>query len=43
MKGWATYVAIIDEDAENSAGSALNQDPATVGNQPRTWRIKVSR
>jgi hypothetical protein len=43
LKRGATYVAIVGPQAEDSAGVALDQDPATAGNQPKTWKIKVRR
>lgn len=37
----ATYIAAVTRGTKDLAGNALDQDPATAGNQPKIWRFKV--
>lgn len=37
----ATYTATVTAGAKDVAGNALDQNPATAGNQARTWRFTV--
>ncbi len=41
LRSGATYVATVTPAAKDSAGNALDQDPNTTGNQPRSWRFRV--
>ena len=38
----ATYVAKVTSGAQDLAGNALDQKPATAGNQSKTWKFKVA-
>jgi hypothetical protein len=38
----ATYVATVTTGAQDLAGNALDQNPATAGNQNKTWTFKVA-
>jgi hypothetical protein len=37
----ATYIATVRTGARDLAGNALDQNPNTAGNQPKTWRFTV--
>lgn len=41
LEAGATYIANVSAGAKDVAGNALDQDPATAGNQPKTWRFTV--
>ncbi len=43
LKRGATYVATVTVGVEDPAGNALDQDPATTGDQPKTWSFRVRR
>ena len=43
LKRGATYVATVTTGVEDPAGNALDQDPATTGDQPKAWSFKVRR
>jgi subtilisin-like proprotein convertase family protein len=41
LRSGATYTARVSTTATDSAGNALDQNPTTAGNQPKSWRFKV--
>ncbi len=41
LRPGATYTATVATAAKDSAGNALDQNPATAGDQPESWRFKV--
>ena len=43
LKAGARYTATVSTEVEDQWGTALDQDPATAGNQPKTWSFKVRR
>jgi len=41
LRSGSTYIAKVTTAARDLAGNALDQDPNTAGNQPKSWRFKV--
>jgi hypothetical protein len=41
LRRGATYIATVRIGARDLAGNALDQNPNTAGNQPKTWRFTV--
>jgi uncharacterized protein YndB with AHSA1/START domain len=41
LRRGATYIATVRIGARDLAGNALDQNPNTGGNQPKTWRFTV--
>ena len=41
LQAGATYVATVTTGAKDLAGNALDQNPSTAGNQPKSWKFKV--
>ena len=37
----ATYVATVSSGAKDLAGNALDQNAATSGSQPKTWKFTI--
>jgi hypothetical protein len=42
LQSGSTYVATVTPGATDLAGNQLDQDPATAGNQKKTWKFTVS-
>ena len=42
LQSGATYIATVTTGAKDLAGNQLDQDPATAGNQKKTWKFTVS-
>ena len=43
LKAGARYTATVGTEAKDLWGTALDQDPATAGNEPKTWSFKVRK
>jgi hypothetical protein len=43
LKRGATYEAVVTTGSKDLAANALDQNPNTAGNQPKTWSFKVVR
>jgi CSLREA domain-containing protein len=43
LRRGATYLATVTTTAKDSTGTALDQDPNTTGDQPKTWTFRVRR
>jgi Bacterial Ig-like domain len=41
LQAGTTYVATVTTGAKDLAGNALDQNPSTSGNQPKSWQFKV--
>ena len=41
LQAGATYVATVTTGAKDLAGTQLDQDPSTAGNQAKSWQFKV--
>ena len=39
----AKYVATVTTGTKDLAGNALDQNPSTAGNQPKTWSFTVQK
>lgn len=42
LQSGVTYVATVTTGAKDLAGNSLDQNSTTAGNQPKTWKFKVS-
>jgi CSLREA domain-containing protein len=43
LRRGTTYIATVTTAAEDLAGTALDQDPNTIGDQPKIWTFRVRR